>query len=139
MAVGRALARQLRRLAGGCCEYCQLAEDDLSGRFEIDHITPVKHGGDDSLENLSLACTKCNRFKGPNLAGRDPQSDQIAALYNPRKQNWADHFVLADDGSLLGRTPEGRATVEVLRMNTEARRAKRRKLKTIGRYPCQKP
>ena len=139
MALGSAKIQEVRRLAGACCEYCLLHEDELSYRFEIDHIIPIKHGGGDSLDNLCLACSQCNGYKGPNLAGLDPQSDQIAALYNPRKQIWAEHFDLADDGSQIGRTPEGRVTVDVLRMNTEARSAKRRKLKIIGRYPCQKP
>ena len=30
----------------------------------LEHITPQVHGGDDSLQNLALACASCNQEKG---------------------------------------------------------------------------
>ena len=31
--------------------------------FEVDHIKQEKDGGDDSAENLRLACRSCNRSR----------------------------------------------------------------------------
>jgi 5-methylcytosine-specific restriction endonuclease McrA len=33
----------------------------------IDHITPVKFGGKDDLDNLVLSCRKCNSAKAAHL------------------------------------------------------------------------
>jgi hypothetical protein len=33
-------------------------------------------------ENLALACCYCNRYKGPNLAGIDPQYGNIVSLFH---------------------------------------------------------
>ena len=32
-----------------------------ASRFTIDHITPKSLGGSDELENLALACRRCNQ------------------------------------------------------------------------------
>lgn len=37
--------------------------------FEIDHIVPVCYGGTSTLDNLKLACHKCNASKGYKLPG----------------------------------------------------------------------
>jgi len=42
--------------------------------FQIDHIIARQHGGKAELENLALSCIHCNRFKGPNVAGVDPDT-----------------------------------------------------------------
>jgi 5-methylcytosine-specific restriction endonuclease McrA len=61
--------RQLiHKLAGSCCEYCRVAQGDRLSKFQIDHIIALKHGGSDDVDNLCLACLKCNSFKGPNVA-----------------------------------------------------------------------
>ena len=44
----------------GMCVYC---EADLSDKFEIDHITPLSRGGDNSAENIQLTSPPCNRGK----------------------------------------------------------------------------
>jgi hypothetical protein len=51
--------------------------------FQIDHIIAEKHGGQAVESNLALACAHCNRFKGPNIAGLDPESREIVRLFNP--------------------------------------------------------
>ena len=55
------------------CEYCLLPQS-LSplASLQIEHVIPKKHGGDDALENLALACIDCNLHKGTNVAGYDP-------------------------------------------------------------------
>jgi len=44
----------------GCCVYC----GDKDIEFHIDHIHPVVLGGDNSPDNLALACAPCNLSKG---------------------------------------------------------------------------
>jgi hypothetical protein len=86
----------------------------------VEHILAKSHGGSDDVDNLALACHRCNLHKGPNLTGIDPQTGQVVQLFHPRRGRWADHF--AYEGVRVdGRTPAGRATVQVLSMN-DARR-----------------
>jgi hypothetical protein len=63
-----------------------------------------------------MACFHCNRFKGPNIAGLDPASGQFVRLFHPRTDLWAEHFRF-DGARLVGLTPVGRATIQVLAMN----------------------
>ena len=65
-----------------------------------------------------MACFHCNRFKGPNIAGIDPASGELVRLFHPRTDLWTEHFRF-DDARLLGLTPIGRATINVLAMNAE--------------------
>jgi 5-methylcytosine-specific restriction endonuclease McrA len=115
----RAIQERVRQRAGYCCEYCQLHQDDSPlAALHIEHIRPIKHGGTDDLENLCLACIDCNLHKGPNLAGYDPDSDQLTELYHPRRQRWDDHFEWRGI-YLFGKTAVGRTTIVVLNMNSE--------------------
>ena len=129
---------QLRRLvierALGCCEYCLIHQDHTPEPHHIDHLLAIKHAGKTEPVNLALACARCNRFKGSDFAAIDPADGQPAILFNPRLQPWKDHFAL--DGALIvGLTPSGRATVELLRMNDQSVLVHRRKLILKKRYP----
>ncbi|MBZ0281281.1 MAG: HNH endonuclease [Anaerolineae bacterium] len=128
----------IHALANKCCEYCRVAQDDRLSKFQIDHIIPVKHGGTDATENLCLACLKCNSFKGPNVAALDPATGEATKLYNPRQQSWEEHFQINPDASLIGISPEGRATIIVLRINEGSRVKQRRVAMNLGEYPCTK-
>jgi hypothetical protein len=130
--------RQIRELAGGCCEFCRIAEGDRYVKFQIDHIVPVKHDGRDDLDNLCLAWVECNRYKGPNVAALDPLTGNATKLFHPRQQNWDDHFKINTDAMLSGLSPEGRATFFVLRLNNEERVKQRLGELRLGEYPCQK-
>ena len=60
----------------------------------------------------------CNSFKFNFQSGIDPDTQQEAPLYNPRKDQWNEHFRWSEDGSqIVGLTLVGRATVARLRMN----------------------
>lgn len=48
---------------GGACEYCGLILNPFRD-FSIDHAMPLKHGGDNRLENLVGCCRSCNHDKG---------------------------------------------------------------------------
>jgi hypothetical protein len=136
VSVTKAQREAIRELAGNCCEYCRVREDGLLALFQIDHIIPVKHGGMDDDENLCLACLKCNGYKGPNVAALDPETGDATKLYNPRQQIWDEHFAVNDDATLRGLSPEGRATILVLRINEESRVQTRQLMLKVGRFPC---
>lgn len=122
------LRRSVRDRAGNRCEYCGLRQEHAPlALYTIDHIIPKKHGGSDDLLNLAFACYHCNIHKGPNLAGIDPDSGEMVALFNPRRQVRPDHFV-REGAFIVGRTPVGRTTVRVLVMNAPERVELREKL-----------
>jgi hypothetical protein len=137
MTISASQRRAIAQRAGDCCEYCRLAALSAIAPFHVDHIIPIKHGGTDERDNLCLAYYKCNAHKGYDLTGFDPLTGQIALLYHPRKQVWAEHFEIKDDMQIMGLTSEGRTTIQVLQMNDEERLENRRVLVEIGEYPCQ--
>jgi len=128
--------KTIRKLANYCCEYCRLGEEDRAAKFQIDHIIPIKHGGEDTINNLCLACLLCNSYKGPNVATLDPATGEATKLFDPRNQQWEVHFKIHTDATLIGLTPEGRATIQVLRINEESRVKQRIGLMKLGEYPC---
>ena len=137
MALSARLRQQVYDRAGGCCEYCRRTVAVRLAKFEIDHIVSLKYGGEDSSDNLCLTCAPCNRYKGPEVAAVDPLSDAATRLFNPRAQDWREHFEIHSDGSLSGLTSEGRATVAVLRLNEPERVDQRYGEIRLGNYPCQ--
>lgn len=112
----RSLTDLVWERADGACEYCQLPQPLSSLPFELDHIIAEKHGGPTDEANLAVSCFYCNRYKGPNIAGLDPDSRRIVRLYHPRRDRWTKHFRW-QGARLSGRTPVGRATIAVLQIN----------------------
>jgi hypothetical protein len=88
--------------------------------FHAEHIIARQHLQDDHPDGLALACDRCNAYKGPNLASIDPQSGLVMALFHPRRHRWEEHFRI-DGGMIVGLTPTGRATVQLLNMNARRR------------------
>lgn len=54
------------------CAYCGTTPPSVV--LEIDHITPVAKGGDDSADNLITSCFDCNRGKSDRLLTSIPPS-----------------------------------------------------------------
>jgi hypothetical protein len=132
--MNQALINLVWQRARGCCEYCRLPQAHSSIPFEIDHIIAKKHGGPTVADNLALACFFCNSAKGPNIAGLDPDTGNLVALFHPRRQKWARHFRWA--GRLLvGRTRTGRATIAVLAINDTEFVDLREALRAAGLFP----
>jgi 5-methylcytosine-specific restriction endonuclease McrA len=55
----------------GHCFYCKctlLPWGTEQTSFTIDHVIPVRKGGDNSIENLVPACLHCNLSKGARLS-----------------------------------------------------------------------
>lgn len=127
------LRRQVIARAGNRCEYCLIHQDDAIAGHQIDHVIADKHGGPTSLENLALSCILCNVRKGSDLSSIDPETGKVTPLFNPRTQNWPDHFLISEE-SIVGVSPEGRTTVQLLQLNANRRLAERRDLQRTGRF-----
>lgn len=118
--IPKAIIYELIELSNGCCEYCKLLEEYCSGFFNSDHIIPLALGGLNELTNLARSCTHCNGRKYIHTKALDPLSGKIVALFNPRKENWNDHFQWSKDLLIIeGKTPIGRATIIRLDMNRQ--------------------
>ncbi len=86
----------------------------------MEHILPRSLGGSDDRENLAASCYRCNEFKGAKTDAIDPETGQLAPLFHPRRQVWAEHFAWVNGGThVIGITPTGRATVIALRLNND--------------------
>jgi len=122
--------------ARGCCEYCLSQERFATQNFSVEHIIPKSQGGKTDVDNLALACQGCNNYKYNKIEGRDPESGDIVSLYHPRQQQWSDHFGWNDDFTLIiGLTPTGRATTEVLQLNRSGVVELRQVLYEVGKHP----
>lgn len=128
------LRDRVRRRAGARCEYCRLPEAYSPTRFEPDHVIPEQHGGQTVLSNLAWSCFTCNRRRISNLAGIDWKTRRRTWLFNPRRHKWERHFRW-DGAILIGRTPVGRATIDVLGMNLPHQVALRTELMREGVLP----
>ena len=137
------LADAVRRRAGNRCEYCHLPQSAFRRAFHLEHIVARQHGGLSQFDNLAPACWTCNFKKGPNLAGVDPSTGALAVLFHPRTDEWQEHFrpivttSLHFGVTILGVTPVGRATVQVLGFNQETRQTLRYELRLEGLYTAE--
>jgi hypothetical protein len=133
-------AEAVRQRARNRCEYCRIPQEAFRRGFHIEHIVARQHGGSTSLDNLALACWTCNLKKGPNLSGIDPATGIVTALFDPRQNQWLEHFsahvaTLIPLGiEIRGLTAVGRATVRVLALNEEMRQMVRYELWLEGLY-----
>jgi hypothetical protein len=75
----------------------------------------------------------CNSFKGPNIAGIDPTTNKISVLFNPRTDSWTRHFVW-NGAELIGKTPRGHTTIQVLAINNPQALALRTYLMHAGAF-----
>ncbi|MBD2580165.1 HNH endonuclease [Oscillatoria sp. FACHB-1406] len=120
MTVSSASRQRIRQRAAFLCEYCHSSEEASASLFTIDHLIPQSLGGADTEDNLALACHRCNSRRYNFIDGFDSETQTICSLFNPRVQNWREHFIWsADRQRIIGITPIGRATVERLDLNDE--------------------
>ena len=88
---------QVRQQANELCEYCHASEQWQYVRFTVDHIVPLAQNGQETLDNLALACFHCNRRKADKTTAIDPQSGAEVPLFNPRQSTWSEHFIWSAD------------------------------------------
>ena len=130
------LRREVAQRAQGLCEYCLCPEAFSPDSFTVDHIQPRQIGGPTTLDNLAWACFGCNGRKFTKTASVDPLTGKAAPLFNPRQQNWDEHFAWSEDATqLTGQTPVGRATIEALSLNRQGVVNLRRLLASAGLHP----
>lgn len=131
--VPKALADAVRERAGNRCEYCRMPQEFERAPFQAEHIIAEQHRGPTELANLALACLRCNKHKGPNIAGIDPATGKKVFLFDPRRQQWSRHFRWGGP-CLVGRTQVGRATIETLAINHPYAVEARRSLMEEGKF-----
>ena len=130
------LREQVAAQARYRCGYCLSAEAIIGAPLEIDHLLPRSLGGLTVEDNLWLACSLCNDHKFNRIAFRDPNSGEVVRLFDPRRQNWAEHFRWTAAGDqIVGLTPTGRATVIALNLNRPTLVAARRAWVIAGWHP----
>lgn len=131
-ALGRRVRQQARHRRG----YCLCSEVLIGMRMEIEHFIPLALNGQTLEENLWLSCRRCNGFKGLLIQAIDPETQESAPLFNPRQQNWYEHFVWSEDGSeFIGLTAAGRATVNALNLNYPIAVMARKLWVSVGWWP----
>jgi len=122
MSIPKSLYEIVRQRAQFQCEYCHYPELLSSAPLSIDHIQPRSLGGSDDLNNLALACRRCNERRYNFTTGIDPETETEVALFNPRSQQWSDHFIWSANAlQIIGKTSTGRATCDRLDLNDERR------------------
>lgn len=106
--------------ASNCCEYCKSQDKYSPTSFTIDHIIPESLDGTSIFENLAYACFLCNRLKSNKIKTFDELSEKWIPLFNPRTDNWGDHFAWNQEATLIiGTTIIGRCCVKELKLNRE--------------------
>ena len=74
------LRQRIRQRARNRCEYCLSHQDYIMGRLQIDHIQPLAKGGNNTENNLCLACELCNQYKWTQTEAIDPESEELVSL-----------------------------------------------------------
>jgi len=118
MAISEQVRARVRAQAQNRCGYCRSLQMYILGILEIDHIIPKAIGGTDEEENLWLACSLCNKYKGTQTDALDPVTQTRVKLFNPRTQQWSQCFAWSENATeIIGLTDSGRATVTALQLN----------------------
>ena len=127
---------KIRQTARHRCGYCLLLQKYSPIVFQFDHYNPVSKGGTNDENNLWLACGNCNNAKSDHTECFDSVPETTVPIFNPRTQNWYEHFEWDETGTIIvGKTPVGRGTVELLKLNDERIVAVRREWVSADWHP----
>ena len=80
----------------GKCIHCNsklvLADDGRPlGEASLEHVWPQTRGGGNDVENLAIACARCNREKSPHDSGKGEGLDAMVAMLRARRaERWRD-------------------------------------------------
>jgi hypothetical protein len=131
-----ALRALIATQAGNRCGYCLTTEAVVGSPMEIEYIVPKAQGGPTVEANPWPACSACNGFKADRTAGMVPILGEYVTLFNPRRQNWREHFAWTRGADyVVGTTASGRATVATLKLNRPMLVRARRLWVRIGVHP----
>jgi len=69
----------------GKCIHCSTQvtvplDVDEPAHATLEHIVPRSHGGTDGLDNLAVACKRCNHGKGRRLDRRRPGDETLTRV-----------------------------------------------------------
>jgi predicted subunit of tRNA(5-methylaminomethyl-2-thiouridylate) methyltransferase len=131
--VPKAVREAVRKRASKRCEYCYKPEGVSLYPHHVEHIRPLLHLGNSELDNLAWACFQCNTNKSANIASYDSETKELTPLFNPRTQDWDEHFVMKD-ALITGKTAVGRVTVRILQINHPEQVKMRKSLINAGRW-----
>lgn len=109
----------VRERARRRCEYCYLPEGIVRLPHQPDHIVPPRHGGTDDDPNLAWSCYYCNHAKGTDIGTLDFETQNRVWLFDPRQDDWNEHFEMDENGLIVGKTSIGRAAARLLLMNQQ--------------------
>ncbi len=68
------------------CGYSLTQEAVVGTPVELDHLVPEALGGRTVEDNLRLACSLYNSFKGSDISSLDAVTRKLTPLFNPRRQ-----------------------------------------------------
>lgn len=126
----------VKNRAKGICEYCKSLARYSTQPYVIEHIIPLAKNGKSEMDNLAYSCGGCNNHKYTKTEAADPVDGIIVPLFNPRKDDWNNHFGWDEKFlEVIGLTPTGRATVNSLRLNRPELLNLRRITKLTGEHP----
>ncbi|MDA0810096.1 MAG: HNH endonuclease [Planctomycetota bacterium] len=114
------LESQVRLRADNRCEYCRMHQSLQGATFHIEHVIPKSRGGETTLSNLAWACPGCNLRKSDRTEATDPRSGEVVPLFNPRNDDWADHFEWHGH-ELIARSSVAQVTIAALNLNHSRR------------------
>jgi HNH endonuclease len=132
--ISKAIRKLVAERASYRCEYCRVSAYLSAFDYHVDHIIGIQHGGINSLNNLAYGCSLCNWKKGPNIATILYLDGPLIPLFNPRLQNWFEHFS-TKNGEIFPLTSVGEATIKLLELNTSDKIEQRSEMAKAGFYP----
>ena len=133
--ISSAVRREVAARSNARCECCLLPEIASFYKFHLDHIRSLKHGGTDELGNLAYCCPDCNYHKGSNVGTFSHDNETLVRFFNPRTDDWEEHFDLLQEGAIHGKSDIGLATEKIFRFNEVERLIFRRQLVDLNLYP----
>ena len=80
----------------GKCIHCNsklvIADDGRPlGEASLEHVWPQTRGGTNDVDNLAIACARCNREKSPHDSGKGDGLDAMVAMLRARRaERWRD-------------------------------------------------
>jgi hypothetical protein len=101
-----------RTVLAGRCIHCKrkLAVDlegNPLGRETVEHIIPRTHGGTDAIENLAIACSRCNQGKGARLDPRRWEDETLQRVIAGLQARRAERMRPPLEGLALPPLPQG--------------------------------
>lgn len=86
------VGQKVERRAAGRCEYCRMHQSLQGATFHVEHIVPPSLGGPSEVDNLAWACPSCNLHKSDRVEVPVADEHEAVPLFNPRSDEWIDHF-----------------------------------------------